>query len=444
MGLLLALPDCGFAAQPSYASPAEIQQTLDAYVSKAPGVVAIAGVIDHGRIRIYTAGTPPQGAPPLNEDTAFQIGSLTKTFTATLLADLVSKGDVRLDDPLSEYFPASLRIPAYHGQPITLLNLAEQNSGLPRLPANLEIKNPADPYASYTASDLESFLSHYEMSRPPGARYEYSNLGVSLLGMALSNRLRVPYAALLQSNVLAPIGMRETGFAPASAAHLMPGFAADLTPAQPWTGEFLAPAGGLFSTMRDMLLYLKANLDAPKGPLGAAMDSAAQPRALTDGPPFVKIGLIWNINTFNGNTWHDGQTGGYHALMLFNRAQQRGVILMVNVADTNADMLGLHIVAPALVQPPRPIERASARGSSPYVGVYRLSPSFAITIYEDGGVLHEQATGQQALALDLLSGTTFSVEGVDAQITFVRDQSGKITSLVLHQGGMDQTAQRLP
>jgi serine-type D-Ala-D-Ala carboxypeptidase/endopeptidase len=443
--LALVLPSCAIAAPTSYASRGEIQQSLDAYVSKAPGVVVIAGVIDHGDVRIYTAGTPPHGAPPLNEDAVFQIGSITKTFTATLLADLVGSGNIRLDSPLSEYFPANVHIPAYHSQPITLLNLAEQNSGLPRLPTNLDMSNAADPYASYTEADAERFLTHYEMTRAPGSQYEYSNLGVSLLGAALSSRMRASYASLLQARVLTPLGMHETGFdLKPFAARLMPGFTADLTPAQPWTGEFIAPAGGLYSSMRDMLRYLQANLEAPKGPLGPAMDSAQQPRAMTDGPPYVKIGLIWNVNVANGNTWHNGQTGGYHAIMLFNRAQRSGVVLMANVADMNLDNLGVHIIAPTVVAVPPPIERVTAHGSSPYVGVYRLTPTFVITIYEDNGVLYERATGQQALGLKLVSDATFSVEGVDAQITFLRNKAGQITSLVLHQGGTDQTAPRMP
>lgn len=443
--LTLVLPACAMAGPTSYAAPMEIQQSLDAYVSKAPGIVVIAGVIDHGDVRIYAAGTPPPGAPPLNEDAVFQIGSITKTFTATLLADLVGSGTVRLDSPLSEYFPAGVRIPAYHSQPITLLNLAEQNSGLPRLPTNLDASNAADPYASYTEADAERFLAHYEMTRAPGSQYEYSNFGGSLLGAALSNRMRTSYTALLQARVLTPLGMHDTGFdLKQFAARLMPGFTADLTPAQPWTGEFFAPAGGLYSSMRDMLRYLRANLDAPKGPLGAAMDSAQQPRASTDGPPYAKIGLIWNVNVANGNTWHNGQTGGYHAIILFNRAQQSGVVLMANAADMNVDNLGIHIIAPAVVAAPPPIERVTAHGSSPYVGVYRLAPTFVITIYEDNDVLYERATGQQALALKLVSGATFSVEGVDAQITFVRNKAGLVTALVLHQGGADQTAQRVP
>lgn len=443
----LALPACSGAAKAAFAQPDEIQRSISAYVGKTPGVVVIAGVIDHGVTHIYTAGSPPSGAPPLNEDAIFQIGSISKTFTATLLASLVTQGRVRLDEPVSTCLP-SFHIPSYQSKPITLLDLAEQNSGLPRLPTNLDVSNTSDPYASYTETNLKQFLSHYALTNAPGAKYEYSNLGVSLLGTALAGCTNTPFSSLLQSEVLAPLGMRDTGFALASRARLMPGFDENLRPAAPWTGAFLAPAGGLYSTMRDMLRYVRANLAAPQGTIGKALAMTQVPRAPTDGPAYVKIGLIWDVNTLNGNVLHNGQTGGYHATIFFNRAQQSGVVLLTNVADMQADNLAFHIVAPGSFPAPTLQPKSSAqgtpRGTSPYDGVYRFAPSFAITVSGDDNKLYAQGTGQQSLALTLVSGTTYAVQGVDAQLTFVRDKQGHITALILHQNGTDQTGQRQP
>ncbi|HEY4432945.1 MAG TPA: serine hydrolase, partial [Candidatus Cybelea sp.] len=131
----ISLAPC-VAGPVSPASPQEIQRSLDAFVATAPGAVVIVGLVDHATTHVYTAGTPPAGAPPLDASAEFQIGSITKTFTATLLAEMVGSGKVHLDDPIGKYLPAGARSPAYNGRQITLLNLAEQNSGLPEMPTN--------------------------------------------------------------------------------------------------------------------------------------------------------------------------------------------------------------------------------------------------------------------------------------------------------------------
>jgi serine-type D-Ala-D-Ala carboxypeptidase/endopeptidase len=333
----------------------EIQRILDAYVSKAPGVVVIAGVMEHGDVHVYVSGTPPNGAPALNEDTEFQIGSVTKTFTATLLAQMAQHGEVHLDDPLQSYVPPEVRVPTYNGTPITLLSLAEQNSGLPRLPANLRITNAGDPYAGSVKQQLYDALSTERLTRAPGAQYEYSNFGVALLGDALADRAGVTYAQLLAARVLSPLGMGDTVLSlnDAQRSRLMPGFTSKMVPALPWHLGPFDPAGGLYSTMHDMLRYLQANVDAPNGPLGAAMASAQEPRGPSD-MNIVKIGLVWMVNTSNNNTWHNGETGGYHAFIGFNHQERDGVVLLANIADMNADLLAVHILAPTLVPTPPP------------------------------------------------------------------------------------------
>jgi serine-type D-Ala-D-Ala carboxypeptidase/endopeptidase len=334
----------------------EIQRVLDAYVSKAPGVVVIAGVMEHGNVHVYTAGRPPKGAPTLNETTEFQIGSVTKTFTATLLAQMTEHGDARLEDPLQTYVPPSVRIPTYRGQSISLASLAEQNSGLPRLPANLALTDAADPYSGYTEQQLYAAVASQKLTGAPGAQYEYSNFGIALLGNALAYHAHAAFAELLASRVLTPLGMNDTVFSLSGdqQSRLMPGLTSKLAPAPPWHLGPFDPAGGLYSTMRDMLLYLQANVDAPNGPLGTAMASAQEPRGPSDMGEIVKIGLAWTVNTSNYNTWHNGETGGYHAFIGFNRLERDGVVLLTNIADTNADLLAVHILAPTTVQTPPP------------------------------------------------------------------------------------------
>ncbi len=424
-------------------SPQEIQRSLDAFVSTAPGAVVIVGLVNHGETHIYTAGTPPAGAPVLNASTEFQIGSITKTFTATLLAEMVQSGKVHLDDPISNYLPAGTRAPAYNGNQITLLNLAEQNSGLPRMPTNFAPSNPSDPYADYGTAQLYGFLDGYALTRAPGATFEYSNVGVGLLGTLLSNVAHTDYASLVRSGVLKPLGMNETSavLTPQIRAKLMPGFTEGLTPSPAWTLTGLAGAGAINASMHDMLLYLKANMDAPSGRLGSAMAFAQKPRGDTTFAPFMKIGLNWFTNINSHITWHNGETGGYHSFLGFDRVGGMGIVVLANVASDHVDELAMHLLAPAAypTEPvlPTPPTAVLPHGNSPYVGVYQLSPAFAITIFEDGGTLYGQATKQPQFAMTLQSGATYKVTGVDATITFVRDGAGHVTSLVLHQNGAD-------
>lgn len=434
------------AASVVLAAPAEIQRSLDTFVSKAPGVVVVVGTVDHGTTHVYTAGTPPAGAPKLDEMAEFQIGSITKTFTATILGEMVLRKEVRLNDPISKYLPKGVHAPDYNGQPITLLNLAEQNSGLPRLPLNMNPADPNDPYADYTSANLYDFLNSYRLTRAPGAKYEYSNLGVGLLGQLLANRAKSSYADLVRTHVLAPLGMAHSSatLSPEIRSHLMPGFTLGLTPAAAWNNtDASAGAGAIDSTVADMLLYLKANMNAPQGPLGPAMALAHKPRTATSIPG-QQIGLAW-MTTPSGLVWHNGGTGGYSSFIGFKRDGTIGLVVLTNVApDGKSDDLAIHLLEPDVVKEVLPIEApAKPHGNSPFVGLYELAPTFKITIFEDDGVLYGQATGQPKFVLTKQSDLVYAIQGVDATITFVKDSAGKVTSLVLHQNGRDVPGNRV-
>ena len=98
---------------------------------------------------IATGATAPGGTVAPDADTVFEIGSITKVFTSLVLADMVVRGEVRLDDPVAKFLPKTVRVPGRDGREITLLDLSNQVSGLPRLPDNLKPADPGDPYADY-------------------------------------------------------------------------------------------------------------------------------------------------------------------------------------------------------------------------------------------------------------------------------------------------------
>src|ERR1017187_4938032 len=138
---------------------------------------------------------------------------------------MAGRGEVSLPDPIWKYLPADVKTPQRDGRQITLQDLASHTSGLPRLPGNMPLKDPANPYAAYSAGMLYQFLSSYKLPRDIGAQYEYSNLGGGLLGFLLSRRAGVDYEELVRTRICVPLQMTSTAIvlSPELKARLAPG-----------------------------------------------------------------------------------------------------------------------------------------------------------------------------------------------------------------------------
>ena len=233
-------------------SDSAVRALLESRVKTFPdtgrhGEGIVVGLLDpSGARRIIAVG--------VDQAAVFEIGSITKTFTASILADMVDHGEVRLDDPVAKYLPPSVRVPSRNGKQITLLDLATQSSGLPRMPSNFTPKDSLNPYADYTVQQMYAFLSSYALTRDVGAEYEYSNLGVGLLGHALALKAGTSYEALVRQRILGPLGMHETAITltPALRARLAPGHEIDGRVVPNWDLPTFAGAGALRSTVRDM------------------------------------------------------------------------------------------------------------------------------------------------------------------------------------------------
>jgi len=396
----------------------------------------VVGLLDpSGTRRIIAVGVDQRGV--------FEIGSITKTFTASILSDMLDHGEVRLDDPVAKYLPASVHMPARNGRQITLLDLATQSSGLPRMPSNFTPRDSLNPYADYSVAQMYAFLSHYELTRDIGAAYEYSNLGVGLLGHALALRAGTSYEALVRRRVLEPLGMRETAITltPAMRARLAPGHDEDGTVVPNWDLPTFAGAGALRSTAADMLLYLGANLDSTSRPLGHALHVAHAPRHATNDPS-LRVGLAWHIlsRPVGNLVWHNGGTGGYRTFAGFDQVRRIGVVVLSNV-NSSVDDIGFHLLDAtfALRQPPAPRTEVAVDSLvlARYVGEYELAPAFHITVSREGAHLFAQATAQPRFPIFAESDSTFFLKVVDAQLTFRPD------ALVLHQNGQHTAARRI-
>ena len=432
-------------AQVTAPSDSAIGAILRERVQSKRAIGIVAATLDHGRSTIYTAGSSGAPAVALDGNSVFEIGSITKVFTASLLADMVARGEVRLDDPVAKFLPTSVRVPSRNGKQITLIDLATQSSGLPRLPNNLAPANNENPYADYTVAQLYAFLSGYELTRDIGSRYEYSNLGVGLLGHALALKAGKSYEDLVTERILRPLGMNDTRIVltPAMKSHLAPGHSASGNIVANWDLPTLAGAGALRSTANDLLKFLAANLDSTSSPLGRVLATTHFVRRDVDGAQ-MRIGLNWHILTALGPpiVWHNGGTGGYRTFIGFDEANKRGAIVLSN-QEISADDIGFHLIdqrAP-LAPPPSTKVRTEITVDSTvlesYVGVYQLAPTFAITVTREGSSLFAQATGQSRFQLFAEAPTEFFLKVVDAQITFEKDSSGKVVRLILHQGGQN-------
>ena len=449
---VLLAQESGAGQAASLPADEEVRQILTRLVDterRAPGIVV--GLVDgHGRRAVGHGRLAADDPCVPDADTVFEIGSITKVFTAIVLADMVERGEVDLEAPVRELLGPDALLPGRGGVEITPLHLATHSSGLPRMPDNFDPADQDNPYADYTAADLMAFLSSHELTRAVGESVEYSNLGAGLLGHALAVRAGADYEALVSSRVLEPLGMSDTAIdlSPSVRKRLAPGHDLSLEPVPNWDLVALAGAGALRSTVNDLLAFLEANLGLRESRLDAALRASHQSRRAFE-PSSMDIGLGWLIRTEHGREirWHNGGTGGYRSFAGFDRDAGVGVVVLSNAAREVTD-LGFHLLDRrfALAEAPQPRTEIEVDPAvyDQYVGRYQLVQGINITVTRDGDRLFAQLTGQQRFEVFPEAEDEYFLRVVDAQITFGRDDAGAVDHVVLHQNGVDQRAVRLP
>lgn len=297
---------------------------------KSDGIVV--GVITKKAREIISYGHFDRDDPRIpNDDTVFEVGSISKVFTSLLLSEMVLDGEVKLSDPISKYLPPTVHAPSKNGKQITLLDLATHHSGLPREATNLSW--------DYSSQQMYQFLDKYQLPRDPGETYEYSNFGVGLLGALLATRADTDYQTLLRKRITAPLGMDRTGvgLTPEMKADLTPGHDGRLYKAQAWNIPALAGAGGIRSTVNDLLIFLAANMGIIRSPLQLAMKNMLSVRRTAD--PGVQIALGWHIeNQRDGIICHNGQTNGYHSFLGYDPHRKIGVVVLSNSNESIDDI----------------------------------------------------------------------------------------------------------
>lgn len=334
---------------------------LNQIINKSKAAIVV-GFVDPNGTRIFSFGNMSAAHNiPVNQNTFFDIGSITKTVTTLLLADMATQDIVNLNDPIEKYLPTSVKVPEFNGTKITLEDLATHTSGLPEWPSNLWLNGKVgtmNPH--YDATLLYQALSNFKLTREPGSKFEYSSFGIGLLGHILSLKAGIPYNQLVRDRILNVLGMNDTKIT-LSQNEINNSFPVGhrggkeiTTPTIPM---ILADAGAYRSTASDMLKYISANL----GLIHTKLDDAIQlqhliihsiiPANQINYSDYMALG--WRVLTnFGAETiTFTGAINGWNANVAFTPTKQIGVVSLCSCDAADADMgsfdwVLLHLAGP--------------------------------------------------------------------------------------------------
>jgi D-alanyl-D-alanine-carboxypeptidase/D-alanyl-D-alanine-endopeptidase len=427
---------------------ADIAQILADRIDRDRANIGIAvALVENGDARFVSHGQFGRDDPrPVDEHTPFEAGSISKVFTSLLLAQAINDGLIDLDAPLVDYLPEGTVLPLWEERPITAFDLATHSSGLPSIPADLAELGPENPYSGYGADQLMAWLAEYRLTRPIGEEFEYSNAGVALLGQAIEHVRDTPYAEVVESEILTPLGMEDTYFALTGTERpdMSTGHDAAGMPVGYWDWDAMAPAGGLVSTSADLAKLIAAasgQVETPLAPAFETMLARTRPAGGQDA-----IGLGWFITpTGSGEiVWHNGITAGFRSFAGFERSSGNGVVVLSNMVTAEGiEDIGMHLLDPALPLRQQPVPREAVAVDpvilDAYVGDYVLAPGVVMSVTTEDGHLFAQLTGQNRFELYPESETEFFFRVVDAQVQF-EVVDGTARSLTLFQAGQQMPA----
>jgi len=320
-----------------------VKEYIKRIVDNEKSASIIIGVINKDGKQIISYGELEKGSGKKpDENSLYGIGSITKLFTCSLLADMVKSGKMKLNDPISKYLPDSVNTPTYNGKEIRLYDLATHTSGLPPRPDNLYPLNPNNPYGDYTISEAYSFLSHYKLSREIGIRYEYSNIGVGLLGYIIAKESNSDFETTVHRKICKPLRLKHTVITVSEKLkkNMAIPYDNEGNLVIEWTfSPVFAGAGSFKSTTNDMLEFVAANL----GLISSKLTQTLIQTHLKH--PQNNISLGWHIwNDFGSiNYGHSGSTIGYKSFVGFNNESRTGVVVLSNKTDAIID-IGLHLL----------------------------------------------------------------------------------------------------
>ena len=412
------------------------------------------GYIEGDHSGIVHLGRANQSGQKPNDQTLYEIGSISKVFTSLLLADATLRGEINIYTTANVPNAARIHLPSRDGRSIKWIDLSTHRSGLPRLPDNLSPADPGNPYRDYDSKKAAEFLNSCKLPRTPGKTQEYSNLGVSVLGYLLSQKIGKPYQQLLRERIATPLKMTDctVSLSAEQAKRLATPHAQFGSPTFPWTFADMPGAGEVHATIRDMMNFAKAQLNPPDSAIGEAIDLAWKQHTEADasGPA---MGLGWMIAGDGQTRWHNGETGGSTSAIFINRKYKCAVIVLCNTAVTGKiEELATQLLQKAASAQAKPQSPGApdpnglpidAKLRSRLAGRYQLAPNFIFTVTDRNGHLMVGITNQPTQEVYPDSPTRWSYHGVKATLEFKLPETGPATSLILHQNGIEQTARRM-
>ena len=412
------------------------------------GIVTPEGrrTVRYGR---FAANDPREVGP----DTVFEIGSVTKVFTAMLLADMARRGEVSVTDPVIRYLPPEVATRAQGLKATTLADLATHTAGFPFWPSGIPATAEGTAQmGSYSLDQLYSFVSTFTAPPDVGTRWMYSNTDAGLLGVLLARRAGLTYDALIESRITRPLGMSSTAItvSPALQPRRAVGHDAELKRAAPWNVPTLAAGGSLHSTVNDLLALLAAAGD-PTTVAGAAMPGML---AIRRQAPGFQQALGWMVlanGPGEGLLLHDGNTLGFASSVVYDPVTRTGVVVLSNSSASVSD-IARHIARPAmpLAAPLSPAPSKTEIVIEPalldlYAGAYEPGPGAVFTVTREGDALMIQIPGIPKLRLRPESTRDFFVaENTRVTVTFNVDGAGQVTGLLLKSPTGNVPAARRP
>lgn len=319
--------------------PNDVAEIISAKTFYLPNKAQLSiAIIENGKTNYYGVIKVNDILRPINNQSKiFEIGSLTKVFTSTVLAKLVTQEVISLDEDINSFYPFTFN----NDIKINFKSLANHTSGLPRLPDNFDLKKVINPYKDYGKDQLDEYLkSKLKLDNELAQKYSYSNLGVGILGYTLGLSQKTSFQNLVQKFIFDQYNMKNS-FAnnKSSDNNFIKGINANGETAPNWDFDVLFGGGGILSTTEDLAKFANAQFDVKNKEV-----------ELTRKPTFVinekmKIGLGWHILNFkNGNEiyWHNGGTGGYSSSMSVDVKHEKSVIILANVAGINDEIDALN------------------------------------------------------------------------------------------------------
>jgi len=302
------------------------------------------GIVDENDTDYYCYGNTAKDGNPIDENTIFEIGSISKIFTCVILADMVVNGDIHLDDPVEKFLPESVKVPSKNGKKITLLNLATHTSGLPRMHSLLSDPKSDKKY-EYTKDGMYDFFSDFEIPREIGSQCEYSNTGGSLLAHVLSLHAGKSYEQTLKETILDRLGMDSTCVNQCdelrdrfAKPHHLGKIVDELN-----LPDEMAGAGGIKSSGKDMLAFLSYAMGIKDSDLRDSFHLTQIANHKINEMQSIGLGWVIINNGKRNIIWHNGATDGFASFVGFDSDSKKGVIALTNSQEF-VDKIGLEIL----------------------------------------------------------------------------------------------------